>query len=468
MWNFHYAKIVASVWPTLAKETVLSKIINMVDVFKISLSGWFDDNNKKYIDTIMKLDNSKTIMLETKWNDVRVKNVVDLSLREKSTVVMDYSEYAQEHDKKIFVDAPFLLSLSVGQVIKFQQSNIILKVKSKKEQDLVCDVVKWWKLLQFDKVLFENYNFDVRSLSDKDKKDIEWWLEYGVHVLSCSMVSSKQDILDLKYFLISKNADKMKVFAKIETKDAVDNFDEILDISDGIILYPDFIWEALTKKKTSIEKLIKKAKLIWKPVISTFSLNFVKNKCKLINESQIDEFARIWVDAYMLETILEEDEALDIITNLSDTIDKYELKFDYPQEKPFYKDDDFMIRDYILFNAYRIIWEVWIKAVVSYTENGYATARLSSLNPKVPLISFTKFDETYRYLNMLWWVKWYKISQTFNYENLKRVGKEMIRIIFKWNISLDDKIVIVQANEMIKNEKSWMINWVELYKFKNI
>jgi hypothetical protein len=61
------------------------------------------------------------------------------------------------------------------------------------------------------------------------------------------------------------------------------------------------------------------------------------------------------VDAYMLETILEEDEALDLITILSDTIDKYELKFDYPQEKPFYKDDDFMIRDYILFNAYRII-----------------------------------------------------------------------------------------------------------------
>lgn len=468
MWNFHYAKIVASVWPTLAKETVLSKIINMVDVFKISLSGWFDDNNKKYIDTIMKLDNSKTIMLETKWNDVRVKNVLDLTLKDKSTVVMDYSEYAQEHDKKIFVDAPFLLSLSVGQVIKFQQSNITLKVKSKKEQDLVCDVVKWWKLLQFDKVLFENYSFDVHSLSDKDKKDIERWLEYGIHVLSCSMVSSKQDILDLRHFLVSKNADKMKIFAKIETKESIDNFDEILDASDGIILYPDFIADALAKKKTSIEKLIKKAKQIGKPVICTFSLNFVKTKCKLINEAQIDEFSRVWVDAYMLETILVEDEALDLITILSDTIDKYELKFDYPQEKPFYRDDDFMIRDYILFNAYRIIWEVWIKAIVSYTENGYATARLSSLNPKVPLIAFTKFDETYRYLNMLRGVKWYKISQTFNYENLKRVGKEMIRIIFKWNISLDDKIVIVQANEMVKTEKSWMINWVELYKFKNI
>ena len=50
--NFHFSKIIAGVGPTLAKETVLSKVINMVDVFRISLSGGFDDNNKKYIDTI--------------------------------------------------------------------------------------------------------------------------------------------------------------------------------------------------------------------------------------------------------------------------------------------------------------------------------------------------------------------------------------------------------------------------------
>ena len=468
MWNFHYAKIVASVWPTLAKETVLSKIINMVDVFKISLSGWFDDNNKKYIDTIMKLDNSKTIMLETKWNDIRVKNVMDLSLREKSTIALDYSEYAQEHDKKIFVDAPFLNSLPVGQLIKFQQSNIILKIKSKKDQDVLCEVVKWGKLLQFDKVLFDKYDFGTQGISDKDKKDIEWWLEYWIHVISCSLVYSKKEILDMKAFLSSRNAEKMKVFAKIETKESLDNFDEILDTADWLILCVDTLSELLTKKKTSTESLIKKAKAVWKPVIMTFSLVFTKNKCKLINEEQIQSFSAFWVDAYMLETILQEDDALDIITDLSDTIDKYELKFKSTDVKPFYKEDDYMIRDYILFNAHRIVEEIGVKAIVSYTENGYATARLSSLNPKVPLIAFTKSDETYRYLNMLRWVKGYKISQTFNYENLKRVWKEMIRIIFKWNISLDDKIIIVQANEIVKNEKTWMINWLELYKFKNI
>ncbi|MBU0627141.1 hypothetical protein KKH82_07115 [Patescibacteria group bacterium] len=51
---------------------------------------------------------------------------------------------------------------------------------------------------------------------------------------------------------------------------------------------------------------------------------------------------------------------------------------------------------------------------------------------------------------------------------MKRIGKEMIRIIFKGNISLDDKIIIVQANESSNDTKSSMINGIELYKFKNI
>jgi hypothetical protein len=65
-------------------------------------------------------------------------------------------------------------------------------------------------------------------------------------------------------------------------------------------------------------------------------------------------------------------------------------------------------------------------------------------------------------------VKGYKISQSFNYENLKKIGKEMIRMIFKGNISLDDKILILQANETLNPVKTDMINGIEFYNFKNI
>lgn len=466
--NFHFSKIIAGVGPTLAKETVLSKVINMVDIFRISLSGGFDDNNKKYIDTIMKLDNSKTIMMETRGNDIRVKNVLDIKVKARQNIEIEYSEYAQEHDKKIFVDAPFLRELKVWQVIKFQQSGVVIKIKTNKEDATICEVIEWGWIIQFDRVFFQNYDLNLPFLGERDKHDILWGLEYGVHVMAPSLVKTRDDILELKEFLATKNAGNMKILAKIETEEALKNIDDLLDISDGLIFVFEKIEKAMKAMKINEEMLITKCKTLGKPVIVTFIGKFEKNKYQLINETWLKKFSAMAVDAYMLDTLLQEDDPLTMITQLSNTLDTLELKIATQDPVRFYVNNEFMVRDYIIYNAHRATQEVEVRAMVLYTENWYSAGRLSSLKPRVPIIAFTKNDENYRYLNMLRGVRWYKISQSFSYENLKRIGKEMIRIIFKGNISLDDKIIIVQANESISDEKSWMINGLELYKFKNI
>jgi pyruvate kinase len=104
MSQFHYSKVIATVGPSLAKETVLSKVINFVDVFRINLSHGFIDHHKKYIDTILKLDNSKTIMLETKGAEIRSKNVNPITLKKNDKLVIDFSEYQEEQKGKLFID----------------------------------------------------------------------------------------------------------------------------------------------------------------------------------------------------------------------------------------------------------------------------------------------------------------------------------------------------------------------------
>ena len=466
--NFRFAKVIAGVGPTLAKETVLSKVINMVDVFRITLSGGFDDNNKKYIDTIMKLDNSKTILLETRGADIRVKNVVDIKVKEKQKIEIDYSEYAQEHEKKLFLDAPFLHELKVGQQIKFQQSGVIIKIKSVEETGSIAEVVQGGWIIQFDRAQFPGYDNVLPFLGERDKKDILRGLEYGTHIIGCSLTRTKHDILEMKQFLASKHADKVKVLAKIETKEALVNFKEILETADGIILIFDKIEKLLKEMKLTDEMLIQECKKIGKPVVVTFVGKSDGKSYTLLNETQIKKFCSRGADAYMIDTMLQEDDPLEVITQLTQSLDTYELKIAEKELSHFYENNEFMVRDYIIYNACRTTKEVSVRAIVSYSGNGYSAARLSSLAPRVPVIDFTKTDETYRYLNMLRGVRGYKISQSFSYENLKRVGKEMIRIIFKGNISLDDKVIIMQANESLGDEKTGMINGLELYKFKNI
>lgn len=281
-------------------------------------------------------------------------------------------------------------------------------------------------------------------------------------------MKTRDDIIELKYFLKTKNAGNMKILAKIETEESLENIDDILDISDGLIFVFEKIEKAMKSLKLNEEILVKKCKTLGKPAIVTFVGKMEKNKYQLINETQLKKFSNMAADGYMLDTLLQEDDPLNMITQLSDVLDKLELKITPQELIKFYANNEFMVRDYIIYNAHRATQEVDVRAMVLYTENGYSAGRLSSLKPRVPIIAFTKNDNNYRYLNMLRGVRGYKISQSFSYENLKRIGKEMIRIIFKGNISLDDKIIIVQANESVGDEKTGMINGLELYKFKNI
>ena len=466
--NFRFTKIIASVSPVLAKETVLSKIINMVDAFTLTLSRGFDDNNKKYIDTLMKLDNSKTVILETKGNEVRIKNIWNFAIKGWQKVVVEYSEYTQENETKIYIDYPNMDFIWEWSEIKFVQSWVTLKVDKHIEDAVECTVVesKWNCIYQYDRCILEHNEDPIETLLERDQKDILWWLEYGVHIISISACYSAEHIQAAKDFLAEKNNWDMKVFAKIETRKWLDNLQEIVEVADWIILVWDLLSPLLLEDET-IEEFVQYIRWKWVPVLLNYAMRTSAEDYVFNQESQLQHRCEQCIDGVYLEPMIIEDEVFDSVENLEKNLEKYELKYQ-PKNPARFDEKDFEIRDYIIFNAYRITQELDVRAIVCFTENGYTAARIASLNPSVPIITFTKSSHTFRFLNVVWWLKWYKISQSFNYENLKRIWKEMIRIIFKWNISLDDKILIVQSHELNDDVKSDMINWIELYQFKNI
>jgi pyruvate kinase len=81
-------------------------------------------------------------------------------------------------------------------------------------------------------------------------------------MLVASMVKTPQNIMDMKNFLASQNAEKMKVFAKIETEESLKNINDIIQVSDGIVLVFDKIYEFMKAKKIEERTLIKKCKSV--------------------------------------------------------------------------------------------------------------------------------------------------------------------------------------------------------------
>ncbi|MBQ9554155.1 hypothetical protein IJU97_04300 [bacterium] len=115
-------------------------------------------------------------------------------------------------------------------------------------------------MIQYDRILFEGLNdFDEEELSERDKKDILWGLEYGAHVLGVSCASSPEHIRSAKEFLENNNAKDMKVFAKIETATGLKNLDSILEVADGIIFAIDAFSDL---KKDKIIEVIRRIKAV--------------------------------------------------------------------------------------------------------------------------------------------------------------------------------------------------------------
>lgn len=473
--HFHNAKIIATMWPAIDKETVLSKVINQIDTFRITLSHGEEDIKRKYVNMILKLDNSKSILLDIQWPEIRTRSREETQIKKNQKLRIKYSESFKHEEGTLFVDYEHLDEISVGVLIHIDHNAVILEVTKKIAGGLETKVIQGGEILINRLVEFEKYIPKLPFFGEGDKKHVVWGIEHKVSMMAISYIRDAEDVKKIKDFLNHIWGLHVKIIAKIVTKEALKNIKHIIDKVDGIHIDSKKL-AILTggdglKEQLNIVNLCNK---IWKPVLVTVPVDASQAKASKEAQRNIMTLIQQGVDAFLLtkETAVGEF-PIEAITLLYDTINNPENKVTH-----FYKLDEIpampentaadyvSITDYVIYNAYRASKELKIKAIICPTETGYTPARLSSLKPDVPIIAFTKNDDAFRYLNLLRWVKGYKIASTFDYENIKQIGKEIIRILFKGNISLDDKIIIVHSS--IEQNVKHMINGFEIYKFKDI
>lgn len=467
--HFHNVKLIATIWPSIDKETILAKIINNIDVFRINLSHGDEDTKKKYINMVVKLDSSKSILLDTKWPEIRTRNKEETTLKKNQEIIITYAEFFKDEPNTLFIDYPNLHNITPGSIMSIDNDAVSVEIIENKHDTLIGKVKHKWTVLINRWVEFENYIPKLWFLSEKDKKHIMWGAQNKANVVAISYIRNKENVDMIKAYLQDINGCHLKIVAKVETKDTIDNIEEIITHVDGISINRTKLAIIVGEEHVdSVKKdIITLCNKLGKPVLLNAWID-IKSKNNKQDLDRIKEEMKLGVDAFILtkETAISEN-PIDIVTTLYDiTNDPVNTANTNYTLSDITMDKEHIITDYIIYNAYRISKELNIKAIICPTESWYTPARLSSLKPEVPIISFTKNDDAYRYINLLWWVKWYKISSTFDYTNIKQIGKEIIRILFKWNISLDDKILIVHSS--LEQNIPHMINGIELYKFKDI
>ena len=269
-------KIICTLGPSTEEESILRDLIlNGMDVARINMShGTYEEHIKK-MDMVKKLRSElqypTAILLDTKGPEIRTGNFpekINLTSGQLFTLTTEECEGDQEHCSITFKGLPD--DVDIGTKILIDDGLIEMRVENKTNTTIVCKVLNGGPISSHKGINVPDVTLSMPFLSDKDKEDLLFGIRQDVDFVAASFTRCADDINEMRSFLEMNGGGDIRIIAKIENKDGVNNIDEIVRVSDGIMVARgDLGVEIPIEQIPFIQKqLIRKTRNSDKPVIT--------------------------------------------------------------------------------------------------------------------------------------------------------------------------------------------------------
>lgn len=415
-------KIVATIGPVTSSPGMLKKLIFAgVDVFRLNFSHVDYDKFEKIIADINnlneKLETHVAILADLQGPKIRVGEVGDdgIDLKKGDTVRFTTDE-SQAADGVIHINYQSLASdVRVGEKFLLDDGKLGVKVtKTDGESIIETRVVNGGVLYSRKGVNLPDTRLRLPSLTEKDKRDINFILNQKIDWIALSFVRLAADIEGLRSLIknISPNTE-IPIIAKIEKPEAIKNMDSIVKAADGIMVARgDLGVEIPLQNVPMVQKtLVKKCLEAGRPVIiATQMMEGMLNNPRP-TRAEVNDVANSVMDgadAVMLsgETSVGKYpvETVETMHKIIDEVERYEGIY-HKQTKPVVNNNPLFISDSIIYSGCNVAREAKAKAIVSVASSGYSTAKISSYRPNTTIFAFANKVHILRRLNLLWGVK---------------------------------------------------------------
>ncbi len=208
-----------------------------MDVIRINSAHLETDAAIRIIANAREVSDKIAILLDTKGPEIRTTSCDSpIQLKQGDTISLIGDPGKKSSGEAIYVTYPeFSTDVPIGSVILIDDGEVELRVERKRGNALDCSVGNDGAIGSRKSVNVPGVKISLPSVSEKDKRFVAMAASNGVDFIAHSFVRSKQDILDLKAVIDSNKSD-IKIIAKIENQEGVDNFDDILDMVYGIMV----------------------------------------------------------------------------------------------------------------------------------------------------------------------------------------------------------------------------------------
>lgn len=264
-----------------------------------------------------------------------------------------------------------------------------------------------------------NVKLNMPFLSEQDKKDLEYGVKIGAEMYALSFVQDGACVTEVRNFLLSRGAKDVCLIAKIESQSGLDNIDEIIDASDGVMVARgDLGVETPYEKLPAIQKmLITKSRMSGKFVITaTEMLESMITKLRPTRAEIVDVANAVYDGSSCV--MLSAESAVGInpsntIATMARIAEEAERNIDYKQ---MYTSSPFTLMnntDAISHATVNTAFDIDAKAIVVYTASGSSARMVSRFRPEAPIVAMTNSDRVYHQLATSWGVI-PSICQTFD------------------------------------------------------
>lgn len=377
------------------------------------------------------LDTTVGILQDISGPKVRIGDLKEKFLLKKDDLITFLSEeivgyQKSENEYIVSINYPDILKkIKLDEYIYLYDGTIRAKV-IKINGDVQARIENSGTLSSKKGVNFPNTEIDINVITEKDEKDIAWGVENRVDYFAISFVQNAKDMQRARTLLKGYDG---KLIAKIEKFDAVENIDEIISHSDGVMVARgDLGIEVPYYDVPTIQKmLIRKSNEAGIPVITATQMLLSMTDNERATRAEISDVANAVLDGTDVVMLSEEtavgENPINVVNTMSNIIKKTEEIYKYDKHDKFEYIDEF---DVIQATVTKLADDLDAKAILALTSSGKSAVKLSRYRPKSPIYAFTHSNKVLNSLNPIWGVE--PIAK-FKEARASRMIKKMLKTL---------------------------------------
>ena len=449
-------KIVCTIGPSSDSYEVLKALVNEgMNVARLNFSHGTHPEHKKRIDTIKKLrddlDEPIAIMLDTKGPEIRIKTFKDGMIRiEQGQDFTLTSEDVEGDETKVSVTYKDIAKdLKANDRVLIDDGLVEFTVISVDENNVYMKAVNSGELSDRKGVNLPSVKVNLPTLTEKDIEDLIFGVENDVDFIAASFIRSAKDVLEIKKILESNGGDDIKIISKIENLEGVQNIDEIIDVSDGIMVARGDMGVELDEEDIPLvqKDIIRKCNLKGKFVITATQMldSMIRNPRP--TRAEVTDVANAILDGSSAIMLSGETAAGAYPVNACEMMRKIAVKIedslDYKISLDSTNDEhEINITNSIAKATREAALDLDAKVIIAATTSGLTARNISKFKPKSPIIAATTDEKVRRQLAIEWGV--YPIRATLA-SSIDDLFYESINILKNIKFVKEGELVILTA-----------------------